>query len=449
MTTFHRTLLFAFFFVAAASSSSRLFGQDTTPPTLVSKSPPDLSIDVDRLAPIVLTFDEAMKPQGVVTVSPVSGGIAPVSYSWSGNGLTLTCTPISPLPPNTAIIWFLDTATFEDVAGNQLEDSGEESGFYYTGSTATGGGTGGSGTGTNAVTTFQVGKIHFYVQTNAAAPVLDPEIGYAFNAGTTLASNRTATNVTLTLPNANVVRLNRNPSAQEQFFFFDFTTNLTAFESSYPSGNQTFTVRSVNSNQTVVVNLPAGGQPNAPHVANYAAAQSIDASQPFTLTWDPFQGGTAADAIDVSIGDVFNSPEQGRTNALRGTATSITIPAGTLAPGSNYEASIIFIRPVATTNAGYATFTFRSTTTSFQIQTMGTNQTGPPIFLSIPVRTPTGSIRFNVTSAPNRGIQVQYATRITNWVQLLVTNTTAASTTVTDPNPPDAARIYRAHYFTP
>lgn len=39
------------------------------------------------------------------------------------------------------------------------------------------------------------------------------------------------------------------------------------------------------------MSLPAYPQPNAPQVSNFDAAQSINPSQPFTLTWDAFIGG--------------------------------------------------------------------------------------------------------------------------------------------------------------
>src|SRR5262245_3739507 len=83
----------------------KLFAQDITPPTLISKSPEDFASGVDRLAPIVLTFDEPMRPEGEVTVGAAIGGIFPVLYSWSANGLTLTVTPLSALPANTFIVW--------------------------------------------------------------------------------------------------------------------------------------------------------------------------------------------------------------------------------------------------------------------------------------------------------------------------------------------------------
>ncbi|MEJ0091380.1 MAG: hypothetical protein WDM80_16750 [Limisphaerales bacterium] len=79
----------------------------------------------------------------------------------------------------------------------------------------------------------------------------------------------------------------------ENYYLFGYNTNLTTFNAAYPTGNYIFSVTSNAANQQVTVNLPVYTQPNAPRVSNHAAAQTISASQPFTLTWDAF---TAAGA---------------------------------------------------------------------------------------------------------------------------------------------------------
>jgi len=96
----------------------------------------------------------------------------------------------------------------ENPAGDAL--GGTPGGLFTTG---TGGG--GSGSGTNAITTFSVGKVHHYNQASAGAPTLDP-ITLTVSAGvTSLASNRTATDVVLTLPTASVSNLTQLPLQPE------------------------------------------------------------------------------------------------------------------------------------------------------------------------------------------------------------------------------------------
>ncbi len=74
-----------------------------------------------------------------------------------------------------------DTGTFEVTSGG----GGEE-----------------TPSGTNAVTSYLVGKMHFYAQTNGTGPVLDPDfdVPYAFVAMVTLASNKTASAISVALP---------------------------------------------------------------------------------------------------------------------------------------------------------------------------------------------------------------------------------------------------------
>src|SRR5213075_2671229 len=126
-----------------------------------------------------------------------------------------------------------------------------------------------------------------------------------------------------------------------------------------PQGTYTF---------TVAVTLPATmAQPNAPHVSNFTAGQTVSSSQPFTLTWDPFTGGTATDYVFVQVGNVWKTPTPGTTGALNGTATSVTIPAGTLQPGSTNDAFIYFYHTIITSNAAYLTEAFRSSATEFSV----------------------------------------------------------------------------------
>ena len=155
-------------------------------------------------------------------------------------------------------------------AGDFLE--GDATGFFTTGN-----GTGSGGNGTNAITTFSVGKLHSYSQTSTALPTLDPD-PYSFLAVTGLASNRTATSVTLTLPTLPTATVSDLDQIRpESFILVGFTNDLTTFDKTFPAGNYSFFVQAVSSNQTVVVNLPPGmAQPNAPHLTNYPAAQAVD-----------------------------------------------------------------------------------------------------------------------------------------------------------------------------
>src|SRR4029079_6610963 len=130
-----------------------------------------------------------------------------------------------------------------------------------------------------AFTTFSVGKLYFYEQLGTGASTPSPDVSYAFIASTSLASNRTASAATVTIPgSSSPTVLSQNPGAHEVWSFFTFGTNQTAFESTFPQGDYAFNVTGTPANAQVTVNLPASmPQPNAPHVLNFAAAQAVNA----------------------------------------------------------------------------------------------------------------------------------------------------------------------------
>src|SRR6185369_11246012 len=118
----------------------------------------------------------------------------------------------------------------------------------------------------------------------------------------------------------------------------------------------------------------------------YVAAQFVNPNQPFVLGWDAFPGGTASDYIDVDIGTNYGSPNPTAPGALTGTARTLTIPAGTLQPGTVYASQIGFFRFVGSTNSSQATDAYRATYTEFSLITA---PAGPQtLLLKNPVWTP-------------------------------------------------------------
>jgi hypothetical protein len=123
-----------------------------------------------------------------------------------------------------------------------------------------------------------------------------------------------------------------------------------ALEADYPAGNYLLTLRTAHDgNKALTVAFPAGVFPNAPQVVNFAAAQAVVTTAPFAPTWTAFAGGTVNDYVRFSVetadgNEVFRTAEPGKSGALNGTSTSVTIPPGTLTPGQSYNAGILFAR---------------------------------------------------------------------------------------------------------
>lgn len=128
-------------------------------------------------------------------------------------------------------------------------------------------------------------------------------------------------------------------------------SNITALEAAYPAGAYQLAVKVISVNNSVSVNLPANSSPT-PHVANYTAAQTVNASNDFTLNWDAYVNPTSMDTVDVQISEtnqlVFRAQNQSGGNLLLPTATSVVIPKGTLKPGKTYLGELVFGRLVST-----------------------------------------------------------------------------------------------------
>ncbi len=355
--------------------------------------------------------------------------IVDVTLSWSAGDTVLTCTPTTPFAANAQVFW-------------SVADGGglDEFGMFMTGS----GGTSNPGN-TNLITSFTLGAVYSYAQTSTAAPTLDTNAPYMFGATTVLASNRTATSILLTLPTGSVNGLVQNFVRRDMYYFNAFDTNLTSFLTNFPVGTYTFDVYGPASNQQLPLNLlPLTSQPPAPHLANYAAAQTVDAAQAFQLTWDAYQGGTAGDYIHVDIGNVFSSADVGTPGALPGTATSVNIPAGTLQPATSYEGTIGFYRSVIDTNGiTWASTSYRASITQFTLTTTGS---GTAPVLTNATYFP-GVFSFNVIATPGQPLTVEWSTTMQpgSWVPIFTGNAPSALVPIVDPQPTSAPpRFYRA-----
>lgn len=405
-------------------------------PTITSPPPAN---GVSPAAPIVFTFSEPMNPS--LTEVTFQSFTPPATIKdeqttavWSGGNTVLTCTPTPAFPANTFIIW---NAYGENPAGDFLE--GTVDGFFTTG--------GGGGSGTNAITTFGIGKVHHYNQTNSGAPILDPVMPYNFVAETTLSSNRTATSVVLTLPTASMTSLIPSFSQPEIYLFGDFDTSLSTLDATYPPGNYSFLVTAVSSNQTVVVNLPTTNslpQPGGPpHLTNYPAAQAVNPSQAFALGWDAFPGGTAADYVFVLIGTNYSSPNPGLPGALSGTARTFTIPAGTLQPNSTYDSTIGFYHNFGATNANYATNAYRATFTDFTLMTTSGGATGGPLVLTN-ASWSAGVFSFDVLCTNGQIVTIEYTNVLSAgpWPKLLTATNTGTKVHIDSPQAGSYPSLY-------
>jgi len=338
-------------------------------PSLVSSVPANMAPDVSPSASIVFTFSETMNPDPTVTLATFidvqTFQQLAVSSVWSSANTLLTCTPLVPLAADHMIVWTVDG---ENPAGVAMPTA---QGMFTTSSGATS-----TGCDPNAtILSFTVSKGWMYGQTSDAAPMLDTNTPYCFLACMNLPCPRSATNVSLLVPNTGArPNMAVTPSPGHLNYLDCSYLNQTTYEAAYPYGNYTFTIQASTSNQAVTVNFPSTlTQPPAPHLTNYAAAQAINPALPFVLAWDPVAGGTTADLIYVEIyGTSFKTPQLGEAGGLNGTTTAVVIPANTLKPNQTYSGGVSFYHYELLTNGtSHVSLAYRNSTTGFNLQTKG------------------------------------------------------------------------------
>ena len=175
-------------------------------------------------------------------------------------------------------------------------------------------------------------------------------------------------------------------------------------------------------------------QPPAPHLSNFAAAQAINPAQPFTLSWDPYSGGTASDFIYVNVGSLFQTPGPGTNGALPGTATSATIPANTLQTNQSYVGDITFYHLILTTNgASYISLIYRASVTEFTLNTV----TAPAVSLVLTnaAWSKTGGLSFDVASPSGQTVVTEYSADLLpgHWTALFTNSNLSNAVHINDP----------------
>ena len=345
--------------------------QASAAPTIISTSPANGATGVQPGVSVVFTFSTAMNTAEttVYLIDVTSGGDSPnLVPVWSAGNTVLTCTPTTAFANNHEIEW---SVTGEDTQGNVL--TGTTSGNFTTVAGVNG------GSGASPYTIYTVGRYSFYGQVTNSPGVLE---GYEFFGQTYLASNRTATAVTMTIPvTGGISNLEQNPLQPEIFSESALNVNQLTVSNKYPAGDYTFNVTG-SVDQTVTVDLLPLAWPNEPVVTNFIAAQSVNAAQPFTLKWNTFTNGTSADWILVQVQGtyeqtLFESPDYGAPNYLSGLSNSVVIPANALPAGATNSASVIFYFGSTATNGATITEDFVASGTGLSIVTVG-GPGGPP-----------------------------------------------------------------------
>ena len=403
-------------------------------PELLSTTPANGAFGVPVTASVQFVFDRPMKkdvglgggaPPQLGAVGWFGEGVdaSNFTYSWSADGKTLTAEYLGDFPSFGQVSWVLNseqsTTKLQSEEGVALPE-GEYSGGFITVTSGGGGGDCDPNDEFPGWGSYTLAKISNYKQVSANDLVPSDEEAFQFGAAIMPPdAGPQTTAAEVTVPPNTVKPLSGSPVGGF-FFLADVKDTAQALNTAYPGGAYTLKFTQAGQAQrSFTMTMPAS-MPPSPMLANYDAAQAIDAAADFTVRWNAFTGATAQDSIVFSVMEgpklVFQAPDACVPRELAPTATSIVIPARTLTAGRTYQASLSFGDVFFfSTNAvpNMAGFGSVSVTTEFVIKTSGggTTPAAPARF--------TGSRmldndrpQMTLTGTPGRTYTLQRATRI-------------------------------------
>ncbi len=396
---------------------------------------PDLlpgATDVPSTRPVVFTFDMPMQTRGVVAWS-ANVDATKVAYSWSADATALTCVYAPGWPVNAIITWELDPGQFVGVDGSQLLMPSSDT-FQISSD-------GPCGTSSSGQGTFTVSKALQYVQASAASPAPSSTVAGALSAILTAPAANRVSSAFLKSP---------DDSSREMLGYlaqsFVFSGNpaygsQAALDAAYPDGTYEFDWQLDNGIQgSAKFSLPAGGYPPTPQILNFNQAQAVNPGADFVLQYAAFTGATGDDVVNFTLSDdsgtVFQDPDPCVPRTLSPTATSLTIPAGTLATNKVYQATLSFTHVTGrdtTSLAGAVGTASLSKTLQF---TIGTSSSGAPSVtapqFTLFERLPDGSFQLQLTGQPNASYQIDSSTDLQTWNPLITSNSASGVFSFTD-----------------
>jgi len=292
---------------------------------------------------------------------------------------------------------------------------------------------------------IEVDKSSLWSQTNSGLPVPDPSGQYEFKATAKAYLAGALTNGTLVLPATPSGPATQSLALQSDHVtleFQDTASSATALDSLYGMGNYTLNFNTPhNGAKSLTLALQSvTNAPPPPHASNFTSLQALDASQPFTISWDSWSGGPPSSFIQVRIEDlqgnkVFQTPNIGSQAALNARATNCTVAAGTLLPGQSYVGSIYFKNLVGLNAASYPAvlvYGDYGSKTAFPVTTQGA---AAPVVLSLTRANPGHLIQVAATVTPLQSYRLDGSPALPPVWTPLVTNTPAGSTFIfLDPN---------------
>ncbi len=220
-----------------------------------------------------------------------------------------------------------------------------------------------SGAAAPDVQTVEVTKSVQWIQTNSGPAGPDPAGTYQFKAEVDAYLPGALTAGSVAFPATSSGPTNRSLTLDPDLLTLACLDNVwtpQALDALYAQGNYTITFNTPHDGaKSLTLSLQSvTNAPPPPHFANFDAIRTVNASQPLSVSWDPWPGGGPGGFVQFRIEDlngnkIYATPNLGAPKALNGGATNATIVGGTLAPGQTYRATITFNRLVGLNTTNY------------------------------------------------------------------------------------------------
>ena len=305
------------------------------------------------------------------------------------------------------------------------------------------------------VSYYGVVKSVQYQQTNDLAPSPLPTNAYAFNAFAVASTNNVVTNATIRVASNTPMPLTSTNTIYWQFA--SAFNSQAALDAAYPAGsvfspvNYTLTMSTTNdgirsgSVNFFLLIVPVS-YPTTPQLTNLAAAQTIDTTRDFQLTWDSLGGSTLAvvqlSVLDASSNVVFASPAPFQPGALNGTSTGYVLPAYSLPAGTNLQGHLTIANPAAPNTNSYPGATgvaALAKDTQFPVATRPA-----PAAPLLSLRAQADQLLVQLTGESNRLYNLLVSSNLANWSTLYTTDCPSTGFVYVEPEPMTrAARFYR------
>ena len=279
----------------------------------------------------------------VLTVNYPAG-----TYTFSINGTVLTNGPIPSFLSN--IFTRVRIEVFEGISGaGTLNSLGNRFALDDVQLTS-----GAASTNRDVRNYIAAAKGQSFNQLSAGAPTISAT-GFLFHADVVGVDTASVVSASVQVPGGATKTLLRSDPGNSELEFNDAFTTKIGLDNTYQS-NGTYTMSVDTSDQGAFVpalNLSADNYPNTPQVSNFTAAQSVNSTTNFIVTWNVFTGGSSLDFITLSVDDslgntAFSTPDIGDVGALDGTATSVVITGGMLQVGMTYTGRVLFVKRTTT-----------------------------------------------------------------------------------------------------